>query len=230
MYFYHDDAVWQRFPNLHALVMVLDNVRNSQGKTPDIAATLAAVSTALETASESEWPSIRAWRQVYAAMGFKPTQYRCAAEALLRRYRKDQQLPRLHPLVDALNAESLGAAIPIAAFDCQHIRDGIVVRAAEGTESYLSFQGETEQPASGEIIFADAAGQAHARRWVFRQSALSAVSDTSDTVLLVAEALHDTALQDLQQLRQKIVLRTAELGITLRQEALLTCQQKRFDF
>ena len=51
MYFYHDDAVWQRFPNLHALVMVLDNVRNSQGKTPDIAATLAAVSTALETAS-----------------------------------------------------------------------------------------------------------------------------------------------------------------------------------
>ena len=159
MYFYHHEAIWQRFPHLQALVMVLENVRSSIGKTPDLTATLATVSTVLAQTSESELPSIRAWRQVYTAMGLKPTQYRCAAEALLRRYRKEQQLPQLHPLVDALNAESMYAAIPIAAFDCQHIAEGIIVREATGTENYLSFQGETEQPAAGEIIFADAVEQ-----------------------------------------------------------------------
>ena len=130
MYFYHHEAIWQRFPHLQALVMVLENVRSSIGKTPDLTATLATVSTVLAQTSESELPSIRAWRQVYTAMGLKPTQYRCAAEALLRRYRKEQQLPQLHPLVDALNAESMYAAIPIAAFDCQHIVEGITVREA----------------------------------------------------------------------------------------------------
>jgi len=37
-------------------------------------------------------------------MGMKPTQYRCASEALLRRYRRDRVLPRVHPLVDLCNA------------------------------------------------------------------------------------------------------------------------------
>lgn len=230
MYFYHHEAVWQRFPHLQALVMVLKNVRSSIGKTPDLTATLATVSTVLAQTSESELPSIRAWRQVYTAMGLKPTQYRCAAEALLRRYRKEQQLPQLHPLVDALNAESMYAAIPIAAFDCQHIAEGIIVREATGTENYLSFQGETEQPAVGEIIFADAVEQAHARRWVFRQSALSTVSAESDTVLLVAEAMHEDAGNDLHRLQQRILARAEELGITVRQTAILCAQQKRFDF
>ena len=80
------------------------------------------------------------------------------------------------------------------------------------TENYLSFQGETEQPAAGEIIFADAVEQAHARRWVFRQSALSAVSAESDTVLLVAEAMHEDAGNDLHRLQQRILARAEELG------------------
>jgi DNA/RNA-binding domain of Phe-tRNA-synthetase-like protein len=37
-------------------------------------------------------------------MGLKPTQYRCAPEALLRRLRKEGTLPPLHPLVDLCNA------------------------------------------------------------------------------------------------------------------------------
>jgi DNA/RNA-binding domain of Phe-tRNA-synthetase-like protein len=47
-------------------------------------------------------------------MGLKPTQYRCAAESLLRRYRKERFLPRIHPLVDLCNAISLAFAIPVA--------------------------------------------------------------------------------------------------------------------
>ena len=54
-------------------------------------------------------------------MGLKPTQYRCAAESLLRRFRKEGSLPRLHPLVDLCNAVSLAFAVPVAVLDAGRI-------------------------------------------------------------------------------------------------------------
>ncbi len=135
MYFYHSDAVWDRFPTLSALTMVLRGVRATSDAAVDIDTTLDQVAAQLDRTAEGELPSIQAWRQAYSTMGLKPTQYRCAAEALLRRFRKDRELPRFHPLIDTLNAESMHAAIPIAAFDCAHIVDGITVRPATGTES-----------------------------------------------------------------------------------------------
>ena len=109
-------------------------------------------------------------------MGLKPTQYRCAAESLLRRFRKEGSLPRLHPLVDLCNAASLAFAVPVAVFDTAKVAWPLEVRYAAGDEDYMTFGGEVEHPAPGEVIFADRAGQAHARRWTNRQSGRSAVS------------------------------------------------------
>ncbi|MFX6007084.1 hypothetical protein ABTF07_21140, partial [Acinetobacter baumannii] len=62
------------------------------------------------------------------------------------------------------------------------------------------FAGEIEHPEAGEIIFADGEGQAHARRWTNRQSGTSAVRHETAAVLVVAEALHATADQDIARL------------------------------
>src|SRR5919108_6204162 len=91
-------------------------------------------------------------------------------------------------------------AIPVAAFDVARISEYLEVRHAAGDETYLTFSGEIEHPDPGEVIFADAAGRAHARRWTNRQSGYSAVQDTTSTVLVVAEALHDSAYEDVQKL------------------------------
>ncbi|WP_265288344.1 B3/B4 domain-containing protein [Verminephrobacter eiseniae] len=230
MHFYHSDEIWNRFPALSALVFVLHGVRAANAAAVDIGETLGEVAARLEKTAEADLPSIIAWRQAYSAMGLKPTQYRCAVEALLRRFRKDKDLPRFHPLVDVLNAESMQAAIPIAAFDCRNIVGGICVRPATGAETHRSFQGDIEHPAAGEIIFADAADQAHSRRWVFRQGAASVVSKESDTVLIVAEALHDTGAEDLAALRDRIGKRAAQLGIASARQALLTRSNRRFEF
>ena len=74
-------------------------------------------------------------------------------------------------------------------------------RSATGDETYLTFTGQTEHPEPGEVIFADDAQQAHARRWTNRQSGASAVRDTTTTALIVAEALHDTAASDVRELQ-----------------------------
>jgi DNA/RNA-binding domain of Phe-tRNA-synthetase-like protein len=170
----------------------------------------------LRRSSESELPEIQAWRRAFAQMGLKPTQYRCASEALLRRYRKDKTLPHIHPLVDLCNAVSVAYAIPVAVFDLDRVDGNLEVRYAMGTEVYRTFSGETEHPAPGEVIFADDASQAHARRWTNRQSALSAVRPDSTRALIVAEALHDDAVADvtalLDELQHALTVVWAEPG------------------
>lgn len=117
MHFQHAGEIWRDFPRL------VPGVLSVSGITPDApveapAEKLAAVARSrLAGATEAELPEIQAWRRAFSAMGLKPTQYRCAAESLLRRFRKEGALPRLHPLVDLCNAVSLAYAIPVAVLD-----------------------------------------------------------------------------------------------------------------
>lgn len=154
----------------------------------------------LATSTEGEFPEIQAWRRAYSKMGLKPTQYRCASESLLRRFRKEGSLPEIHPLIDLCNAVSIAFAIPVAVFDVSRIAEYIEVRQATGDETYETFSGETEHPDANEVIFADAAGRAHARRWCNRQRGYSPTRATTSKVLIVAEAMHGSAAADVQKL------------------------------
>jgi DNA/RNA-binding domain of Phe-tRNA-synthetase-like protein len=163
-------------------------------------------------------------------MGLKPTQYRSASEALLRRFRKERSLPRIHPLVDLCNAASLAFAIPVAAFDVSEVAEHLEVRHATGDETYLSFSGEIERPDAGEVIFADAAGHAHARRWTNRQSRTSAVRDPTTAVLIVAEAMHASALADVERLTAAIADELHATWSAAPRTAILTESSPRFAF
>jgi len=159
----------------------------------------------LEGTSESAFVEIQAWRRAYAKMGLKPTQYRCASEALLRRLRKTGSLPTLHPLIDLCNALSVAYAVPVAVFDMAQIAGNLSVRPAIGTEQYLTFSGETEAPDPGEVIFSDQAGHAHARRWANRQSLHSAVTPATTRALIVAEAQHLDATDGMRGLLEAVI-------------------------
>ena len=163
-------------------------------------------------------------------MGLKPTRYRCAAESLLRRFRKEGTLPSLNPLVDLCNAISLAFATPIAALDVAGIAESVRVRYASGDEDYLTFGGDLEHPSAHEVIFADAAGQAHARRWTNRQSGRSAVQDTTTAVLIVAEALHPSALEDMPRLIAALDAELAAHWPVQPVTAILTPTAPRFTF
>lgn len=200
MRFQHSEAIWRDFPLLSAGAVVIQGKTSDRDVTRQSQRLLARADARLQGLSESELPEIQAWRRAFAQMGLKPTQYRCASEALLRRYRKDKALPHIHPLVDLCNAVSVAYAIPIAVFDLDRVDGNLEVRYANGAEAYLAFSGATEHPTPGEVVFADAASQAHARRWTNRQSALSAVRQDSVRALIVAEALHDDAVADVAAL------------------------------
>jgi DNA/RNA-binding domain of Phe-tRNA-synthetase-like protein len=230
MHFQHAAGIWRDFPALVPGVLYVEGVTGDVAVGDRVDAYAAIARLRLARAGESEWPEIRAWRRAFARMGLKPTQYRCAAEALLRRFRKEGSLPRLHPLVDVCNAVSLAFAVPVAALDVASVSGDLEVRNAAGDEEYLTFAGDVERPGAGEVIFADRAGRAHARRWTNRQSGLSAVRDSTSAVLIVAEALHESAAADVPGLIEALAGEIAALWPVKPSTAVLTASSPRFTF
>ena len=202
--FKHASEVRSRFPQLRCAALLLQGVDATAQAAPQITRFQRMADQRLAGNSETEFVEIQAWRRAFSAMGMKPTQYRCASEALLRRYRKEGALPALHPLIDLCNAASLAFAIPIAVFDTRQITGALTVRSAQGDETYETFAGDTEHPEPGEVIFVDEAGRAHSRRWTNRQSGLSAIRPETQQALMVAEALHDTAESDVARLTSEL--------------------------
>jgi DNA/RNA-binding domain of Phe-tRNA-synthetase-like protein len=229
MDFRHTDAIWQAFPQLVPGVLFVDGITHDASVDERVAPFAAIAESRLAGASEGEWPEIQAWRRAFSSMGLKPTQYRCASEALLRRFRKEGSLPRIHPLIDVCNAVSLAFAVPVAVFDVAEVAERLEVRHAAGDETYLAFSGEVEHPEPREVIFADGAGQAHARRWTNRQSATSAVRETTTAVLIVAEALHDSARADIDRLTAAIAGELAAVWGVAPRSATLSRSSPRFE-
>ncbi|PIE37762.1 MAG: hypothetical protein CSA54_00780 [Gammaproteobacteria bacterium] len=204
MRFLYSTYMQHTFPSRVTGVLELDGIRADVTVTAEVATLTARALQRLEAEAEGAFPEVRAWRRAYSTMGLKPTRYRCASEALLRRLRKGGSLPTLHPLIDLCNAASAASAIPVAVFDLHHMVGDLEVRQAKGNETYLAFSGETEVPDPDEVIFADEEGNAHARRWANRQSRISAVSAETSHALIVAEALHEGGSADVAKLMSEL--------------------------
>ncbi|MDR9772384.1 phenylalanine--tRNA ligase beta subunit-related protein [Rhizobium hidalgonense] len=230
MQFRHSGAIWQAFPELRAGALHVDDIHADAEVEKAIAGFSATASARLAAAQEGEFPEIQAWRRGFSRMGLKPTQYRSASEALLRRFRQEHGLPRLHPLVNLCNAISLAFAIPIAVFDTERIAGDLEVRRAGGHETYLTFGGDIEHPEPNEVIFADGEERAHARRWTNRQSGLSAVRQESRSVLIVAEALHASAGEDIGRLVATLAEALAHHWPGEPKTAMLSLASPRFEF
>ena len=148
----------------------------------------------------AEIPSVAAWRRTFAGFGVKPTQYRNAAEALLRRLTKQGDVPSINLLVDLANLVSLRYRLPVAVFDQRDVSGGTTVRFATGAERFTDLGAEVAStPEPGEVVFVDDAGLVSARRWCWRQSDQSAAREATVEALITVEGQHDGAEADVTQ-------------------------------
>lgn len=223
MRFFYSRYMHHTFPERVTGIVELDDIRPDASVTTEVTNLTMRALKRLEAETEGSFPEIQAWRRAYSTMGLKPTQYRCASEALLRRLRKDGSLPNLHPLIDLCNAASVAYAVPVAVFDLDHVVGDLEVRQAMGDETYLTFSGESEMPEPDEVIFADEDSNAHARRWANRQSRKSAVSAKTKRALIVTEALHESGAEDVRKLTNELSQMIADaFGIAGQTELLLS--------
>jgi DNA/RNA-binding domain of Phe-tRNA-synthetase-like protein len=205
---YHADIL-TRYPALVGGVILAQGLTN--GPTPDALraeyeaeqqATLARIGK--KPLSEIE--SLSAWRGAFRAFGIDPTQYRSAAEALLRRLTKQGNIPSINALVDIGNLVSIRHALPVAVLDTRHVQGAITVHFADGSERYTPLgEAVVEHPEPGEVIFSDETKLVVARRWCWRQSDQSAARAETTDVIITVEAHHATGRHDVQAAVDELV-------------------------
>jgi DNA/RNA-binding domain of Phe-tRNA-synthetase-like protein len=97
-------------------------------------------------------------RTMYKQVGIDPTKTRPSSEALLRRVRKGDSLPRINSMVDVCNWCSLEFQLPYGLYDLNRVDgDGIEMRLGREGESYAGIR-KDEVHVGGRICMADARG------------------------------------------------------------------------
>jgi DNA/RNA-binding domain of Phe-tRNA-synthetase-like protein len=97
-------------------------------------------------------------RELYKKFGIDPTRVRPSSEALLRRMKKGEPLPRINSLVDVANALSVQLQVPVGLYDLgKVIGEELVLRLGKRGESYVGI-GKEKVNVSGRICVADADG------------------------------------------------------------------------
>jgi DNA/RNA-binding domain of Phe-tRNA-synthetase-like protein len=203
-----------RFPHLAGTAILCEGLRN-QSTSPELAE---------EYLREQEWakerigarplselPTLAGWRAAFRLFGVDPTQYRCAAEALLRRLTKKGDIPCINTIVDCCNLVSIRYALPVAAIDLRQVKGVITVHFADGSEHFNPLgEDPAGPPEIGEVIFSDEGGMVAARRWCWRQSVESAAGLETTHLLVTIEsqdatgtAVIDQAAADIQLLLAK---------------------------
>ena len=117
-------------------------------------APLAAAESAVRTNPPDE---IVAVRTMYKRVGIDPTKRRPSSEALLRRVRKGDPLPRINSMVDVCNWCSLEFQLPYGLYDSAHINGDVVLRLGKEGESYPGIR-KDDVNVGGRITLADSLG------------------------------------------------------------------------
>src|SRR5947207_868508 len=220
---YHPDIL-ARYPAVTGGAILAQGMSN--GPTPDSlqAAFQAEQLATLQRIGDtplSQIESLASWRNAFRGFDVDPTQYRSAAEALLRRLTKKGDIPSINLLVDLGNLVSIRYALPIAVVDTRAIQEGITVHFADGSERWTTLgESEVGHPDAGEVVFSDDTKLVIARRWCWRQSEQSAAREDTTSAIITVEAHHNgahkdiaAALSDLQELLQKYAGGTFKTGI-----------------
>ena len=114
-------------------------------------APLAAAEAAVRMHPPEEIASVRT---MYKRVGLDPTKTRPSSEALLRRVRRGDSLPRINSMVDVCNWCSLEFQLPYGLYDASRIDGDVELRIGRGGESYPGIR-KDDVNVDGRITLAD---------------------------------------------------------------------------
>jgi DNA/RNA-binding domain of Phe-tRNA-synthetase-like protein len=96
-------------------------------------------------------------RTMYKRVGIDPTKTRPSSEALLRRVRKGDSLPRINSMVDVCNWCSFEFQLPYGLYDAGKIQGDVTLRIGRDGESYPGIR-KDDVHVAGRIALVDAVG------------------------------------------------------------------------
>jgi DNA/RNA-binding domain of Phe-tRNA-synthetase-like protein len=139
-------------------VIVVDREPRLDGPLRDAAAALRSPSAGRSDPPTGEADAITsAVRTMYKRVGLDPTKTRPSSEALLRRVRRGDELPRINSLVDVINWCSLETRLPFGLYDLARLEGDVTLRIGRDGEAYAGIRKDTVHVA-GRLTLSDAAG------------------------------------------------------------------------
>ena len=116
------------------------------------------VARTMQVAKSGEVGAVGRARELYRHFGLDPTRIRPSSEALLRRLKKGEPLPRINSLVDVANALSVQLQVPVGLYDLDKVKgDELVIRLGAHRDGYTGI-GKEHVNLAGRICVADAEG------------------------------------------------------------------------
>ena len=116
------------------------------------------VARTMQVAKSGGTGAVTRARELYRRFGVDPTRVRPSSEALLRRLKKGEPLPRVNSLVDVANALSVQLQVPVGLYDLDKVKgDELVIRLGAKGEGYTGI-GKEHVNVAGRICVADAEG------------------------------------------------------------------------
>ena len=170
---------------------------------PRLDAPLAAAESAVRSNPPEE---IVAVRTMYKRVGIDPTKRRPSSEALLRRVRKGDPLPRINSMVDVCNWCSLEFQLPYGLYDAARIEGDVVLRLGLEGESYPGIR-KDDVHVGGRITLADSLGPFGNPT---SDSARTMVTTATRQALVVIFAPHEVAERRLAEVMDVTLQRMKE--------------------
>ncbi|NOT27507.1 MAG: hypothetical protein HOP16_15565 [Acidobacteria bacterium] len=155
---------------------------------------------------------IAAVRTMYKRVGIDPTKRRPSSEALLRRVRKGEALPRINSMVDVCNWCSLEFQLPYGLYDAAHIEGDVVLRLGLAGESYPGIR-KDDVNVEGRITLADGQGPFGNPT---SDSARTMVTTATTSALVVVFAPSEVAPTHLERVLDATVSRMHEFTNAIR--------------
>ncbi|NKB77942.1 MAG: hypothetical protein GKR96_13140 [Gammaproteobacteria bacterium] len=187
-------TIFETWPTFCRGVIIAHNIDNRH-VAPELMAELQAV---CEQASEESIDlkmdnRIVDWDHAHIAFGSNPNRFPPAHKALRKRVQKPEvSLNPISAVISIMNVNSIRDVIPVGGDDLDTIPDTVELKRATGDEVFVPLgQPDTvEHPEPGEVIYWHSdTGQVMCRRWNWRNSHVSRISESTTSMLMNIDGL-----------------------------------------
>jgi DNA/RNA-binding domain of Phe-tRNA-synthetase-like protein len=161
-------------------------------------------------------PHLAATRSMYRKMGIDPTKTRPSSEALLRRVKKGEGLPRINTLVDICNWCSAEFQLPYGLYDRDKLQGNVVLRAGKDGEEYQGIRKDAVH-LEGRPTLADASGPFGNPTSDSARSMVTSATTRALLVIFVPREVPRTAIERVLDMTAERALRFAHGAEVFRQ-------------
>jgi lysyl-tRNA synthetase class 2 len=221
------EKVFEKFPGFRRGIVFVRNMQNT-GTSQELESWL---NEALEQAASAPIdlkgdPRTKVWQDTYRALGVNPNKFPPAHLALLKRVQKPgAKIPFINKAVAIMNDNSIRGVLPVGGDDASQAGNILELRHADGSEIFtpLSNPEKQEHPDPDEVIYIVAeTGQVMCRRWNWRNSYLTRITEKTQTMVMNIDGLGENIADHTLTVRDRVARMLEEFCLAETETALLT--------